>query len=253
MLCIEPNYIFTWIVDLSFLAWHFGHLKHLQNGRWHRLQGFHSCQLQKALCFLDLLHLKMVSIQITATSFNLQVKLRKRAKNTSRVRFCYFKSPVGGLKAYTQDLSIAAIDDGFRIFCNGNYPLKRVKSPSKRFSWSRVTPYWENLVKRSNLLYCKILLHYDQCLEDPRQKGLRKILFVFNFVAVDYNSQSFYVVNGIGDTSNSQHIWYPPRLLSVEDNTLIKQMFHGDANCGIIANVVYPKTVHMLSHAKLLT
>ena len=93
---------------------------------------------------------------------------KQHKKSSSVVRFCYFKYPVlggfegEGFKLLAQDLSKAAIDNGFRIFSNGKYSLVRLKSHGKRFSCSRVSPYRGDLQKRSKLLFRNISLHYDR-------------------------------------------------------------------------------------------
>ena len=82
----------------------------------------------------------------------------------------------------------------------------------------------------------------------------RKLLLIFFLVGLSIEKKCYYVVSGYGKTIHKKHpqiskecITYPPRLLSDDDKKLIEHIKKGDANCGVIANVVFQKTGLMLS------
>ena len=127
------------------------------------------------------------------------------------------------------------------------------------------TPYRGSKGKRVLLTHRNISYHCDRSnsrgrhgLTMPRHsKTLRSIckdnLCAFIFI-LSFNEASFFVVNGYAKKKLSKHpqickecISYPPRLLTDADNTLIKDLFNGDASCGLISNVIYQETGEMLS------
>lgn len=72
------------------------------------------------------------------------------------------------------------------------------------------------------------------------------------FIGVD--NKSFFVVNGLGKKIHSNHIKLtqecisiPARLLKDEERNLIKDMYSANVTDGTICNVIFEKTVQMLS------
>ena len=187
------------------------------------------------------------------------------------IYFCSEEYPIhggfdgDGYKRLSNDLCRESISNGFNLIKIGRYPYG--KKYGRKFSCSRCSRYRGNTTQRASLTYRNVTYHCDRKnsrgkdgLTMPRRsRTLRSICkdnccSFFFILGLSEERQSFFVVSGYGKTTHSKHpqiskecISLPPRLLSEEDKKLIDQIRQGDANCGVISNVVFQKTGQMLS------
>ena len=208
----------------------------------------------------------------------LQYVGRKAYKNQlSSVRFCPIKYPVKqgfdgkAFKELSIDIGRAAIDNGFQIAKNGNYPFtpnnskQKVKLTAKRFSCVHNSTYRGNAKYRQDMTYRDHTYHNDRkntrgafgltyCRRSNTMKSYCKHTSCSFFFLIAHDDISFYVVNGLGNVQHCYHtqlskevLSYPPRLLKDCEKDLIKDLHNANANKGLMRNVIYEKTGQMLT------
>ena len=205
----------------------------------------------------------------------LQFVGRKAYKNQiSCVRFCPIKYPVkqgfdgDAFKELSIDIGRVAIDNGFQIAKNGNYPFtsnKKVKLFAKRFSCIHSSTYRGNTKYRASLEYRNHTYHSDRknsrgphgstmCRRSNTLRSYCKHTSCSFFFLVSHDDVSFYIVNGLGNVQHCYHsqlskevLSYPPRLLKDTEKGLIKDLHNANANKGLMRNVIYEKTGQMLT------
>ena len=187
------------------------------------------------------------------------------------VNFCSNDYPIyggfdgDGYKRLAADLCRESISNGFNLIRNGKYSYG--KRNGRKFSCSRCSRYRGNTTQRASLTYRNKSYHCDRLnsrgkdgLSLPRRSKTSRAICqenccsFFFLVGLSEENQCFHVVSGYGKTIHEKHpkmskecIALPPRLLSEEDKELIDNIRQGDANCGVISNVLYQKTGQMLS------
>ena len=199
------------------------------------------------------------------------------------VRFCPSKYPVeqglngDAFKQLSTDIGRAAIDNGFQIAKNGNYPFtplfhkqknmekKQPKVTAKRFSCVHNSQYRGSITGRQNLDYRDHTYHSDRknsrglqgstmCRRSNTFKSYCKHTSCSFFFLIAHDDISFYVVNGLGNVEHCNHsqlskevLSYPARLLKGSEKELIKDLHNANANKGLMRNVIYEKTGQMLT------
>ena len=187
------------------------------------------------------------------------------------LNFCSSDYPIyggfdgDGYKRLAADLCRESISNGFNLIRNGKYSYG--KKSGRKFSCSRCSRYRGNTTQRASLTYRNKSYHSDRLnsrgkdgLTMPRRSKTSRAICqenccsFFFIVGLSEENQCFHVVSGYGKVIHEKHpklskecITLPPRLLSEEDKQLIDHIRQGDANCGVISNVMYEKTGQMLS------
>ena len=132
-----------------------------------------------------------------------------------RVRFCLKKYPVlngfngEGFNQLSSDIMKNALENGFILIRNGNYPLRSVQSTCKRFSCSRCQPYRRGGDANRPMIRKR-----------KTQRSLTKETKCCFFFLIHFDEFGFYVVNGLGNVKHRFHpkvdgypkLCYPPRL-----------------------------------------